>query len=339
MSYPGTPQGGGSPWQRPDGPSWAQPDPQQSWVQPDAQPWAQPGPQSYQQWYGEAPSLDGAGAPEPPSRKWRVIALTALSVVVLVATGALLWGLGGTDSETTGAVASTTGAVASTTGAGVSSTPQATTSEPLFPSTSVSVPPRGSNACLGKAAPNTPTGWQTVEAKRGLSYDVPGNWEVSSCGTLIGWEKKCPDGPFGYCPIRTMSGAASLDNPKCAKSSLAVSGVPGSSDISDINQSVNAEATKVADIYTSEDGQLPAVSLSSPKSLTVSGRPAVQVIATVTGIKADACTGPSALHSMVATTVPGQDGTVLFVISLEQGIDGAPDAGVIDRMVASLRTT
>ncbi len=168
---------------------------------------------------------------------------------------------------------------------------------------------------------------------------MPGNWEVSSCGTLIGWEKKCPDGPFGYCPIRTMSGAASLDNPKCAKSSLAVSGVPGSSDISDINQSVNAEATKVADIYTSEDGQLPAVSLSSPKSLTVSGRPAVQVIATVTGIKADACTGPSALHSMVATTVPGQDGTVLFVISLEQGIDGAPDAGVIDRMVASLRTT
>lgn len=50
------------------------------------------------------------------------------------------------------------------------------------------------------------------------------------------------------------------------------------------------------------------------------------MIATVTGIKADACTGPSALHSMVATTVPGQDGTVLFVISLEQGIDGAPDS-------------
>ncbi|TDH57400.1 hypothetical protein E2F47_02910 [Mycobacterium eburneum] len=172
---------------------------------------------------------------------------------------------------------------------------------------------------------------------RHLAYDVPPEWKVLSCTTLVGWEKPCPDGPFGYCPIRTMSGAAELAGAECPKDSRALTGEPGNGSVSDINQSVRSEAQLVKDIYTSRSGHVPTVSLGQPRQLTVGGAPAVQLVATVTDIESDLCTGSSALHSMVATTVPGQDGTVLFVISLQQGYPGAPDPGLIDQLVATLR--
>ena len=97
------------------------------------------------------------------------------------------------------------------------------------------------------------------------------------------------------------------------------------------------EAQLVADIYTSKSGVVPQVSLSQPRPLTVAGAPAVEIVATVTGIETDDCTGARALHAMIATTVAGQPGSVLFVVSMEQDYPGAPDAGVIDQMVATLR--
>ncbi|BBZ00119.1 hypothetical protein [Mycolicibacterium fallax] len=310
------------------------------------QPWsgAQPGGGQQDPFfpaYGEAPALDsyatpgGPGGPPPGgTSRGLVIGLTAGAVVaVLLVVGAVLWGFGrGGDSSNEAATATTTKAV-------VTGNPAPSTTEPAFPSTSVDIPKPTGDTCTGTAAPTTPTGWQTVAAKRGLSYDVPPEWQVLSCGTMVGWEKKCPDGPFGTCPIRVMSGASELVSPTCSDSSVAVAGVPGFSDVSDITEAVNAESDNVVDIYTSDDGQVPTVSLSPPKNLTVGGQAAVQVVATVTGIKADECTGPSALHSMVATTVPGQPGTVLFVISMDQGIDGAAGPEVIDQMVASLRSS
>ena len=43
------------------------------------------------------------------------------------------------------------------------------------------------------------------------------------------------------------------------------------------------------------------------------------------------------MHSMVATTVPGQKGSVMFVISLPQGAPGSVDPKVADQMVSTLR--
>ncbi|GAS89029.1 hypothetical protein [Mycolicibacterium brisbanense] len=40
---------------------------------------------------------------------------------------------------------------------------------------------------------------------------------------------------------------------------------------------------------------------------------------------------------MVATKVPGQPGSVMFVVSLEQGYPGAPDPGLVDQLVGTLR--
>jgi hypothetical protein len=100
---------------------------------------------------------------------------------------------------------------------------------------------------------------------------------------------------------------------------------------------VRDEATLVDAIYTSDSGHKPSVSLSPPRSFTVGGTPAVQIVATVTDIETNACTGSSALHSMLATTVPGIEGTVVFVVSLQQAYPGAPDRGVLERMVITLR--
>ena len=223
-------------------------------------------------------------------------------------------------------------------------TSQASSSSQTTPSTSPGgqttsdAPTSGDDTCPSATpAPTTPAGWKTVAGKRGLAYDVPPTWTVDSCGTLVGWEKKCDDGPFGYCPIRTMSGASSLESPRCPNSSPAIAGLPGAADTTDITTAVRDEASLVRDIYTSDSGVVPTVRLGEPRRFTVSGRPAVQVVASVSGVETSPCQGATALHSMVATTVPGQSGTVLFVISLPQGVPGAVNPSDGDRMVDSLR--
>jgi hypothetical protein len=118
---------------------------------------------------------------------------------------------------------------------------------------------------------------------------------------------------------------------------LVLTGVPGAKSVTDINEAVRNESSLVSDIYTSDSGVVPSVALSEPRHLTVAGAPAVEVIATVTGIAAGNCTAPKALHAMVATTVPGQPGTVLFIVAMDQDIAGAPDPSAIDQMVGSLR--
>ena len=48
----------------------------------------------------------------------------------------------------------------------------------------------------------------------------------------------------------------------------------------------------------------------------------------------DACNGSSALHSIVVTTVPNVEGSVVFVISLRQGATATPKPDVINKIVA-----
>lgn len=286
--------------------------------------------------YGAPPPL-GGGHPQggPPKRdnvQW-IIATVAAVVVVAVVVGGLLWKLNG-GNETPQAATATT----STTTA---PKPTPTTTPTAAPAPAPSTPTASCNGHSAGPAAATPAGWKTVVSPRGLAYDVPSDWEVLKCDSLIGWEKKCPvgpDSPFGTCPIRTMSGAANLPNPACPdKSSLAISGAPGAKNTPDINQAVNNETGTVKDIYTSDSGVVPTVDLGPARQFTVGGAPAAEVIATVTGIETDKCTAPKVLHVMVATTVPGQPGSVMFVLALPQDYPGALDAGIVDQMVGSLR--
>ena len=279
----------------------------------------------------------GPPLPPPPpgggSGRSLIILTVVLTVLlaVIAAVGVVAYQQFGPGGDTSTAAATTTSSPA-----GPSDTrPSAAQSSSVDPSS----PESGdSEQCpTPSAGPATPTGWKSVTGKRGLAYDVPPSWTVKPCGTVIGWEKKCTDGPFGFCPIRTMSGAATLESTACPKSTLADAGLPGASDTSDIMQAVRDESALVADIYTSDSGRVPRVQLSAPRRFTVGGAEAVQVVASVTGVETSPCQGPTALHSMVATTVPGQPGSVMFVIALPQGMAGAVAPSIGDQMVATLR--
>lgn len=286
--------------------------------------------------YGQPPQFPGGpartppGPPFPPPRRDRTqwwIAGSAAAVVVVLLLGVLVYKLS-SDSGSTTAQSPTSATVSAPTPG--SATPPSTSSQ--------AAPQRA--VCKGQSAgpgPNTPAGWSTVVSPRGLVYDVPADWKVNECTTLIGWETKCPDGPFGTCPLRTMSGSAESADSSCKAQNFAMTGVPGAKDIPDIHQAANREASLATAIWTSDSGAAPTVSQSQEKSLTVGGSPAVEVVATVTNITTSGCGATRAVHVVVATTVPGQPGTVLFVASLEQGIAGAPGPEVADQLVASLR--
>lgn len=282
--------------------------------------------------YGEAPPADGP-PPERKNTRWIIGTIAAVLLVALLV-GILLWRLnyGGDKNDTNHTADSTTTSSVS------KAAPSTTKSAP--PSAAPGAPPKAAPAgCDGRTAPpspQTPAGWSTVTTPRGLAYDVPADWTVEECGTTVGWERPCPDGPFGYCPVRLLKGAATLPSRACPKSSSAMTGTTVITDLPDVNESAALEAKFATKIFTSDKGAVPSVSLGAPRSLTVSGAPATQVVATVTGIQ-DNCAGSSALYSVVSTTVPGQSGTVNFIIDLEQGADGATDPGVIDQIVGTLR--
>jgi hypothetical protein len=257
------------------------------------------------------------GGPPPGKRTWLWISL-ALAALLIVVSAGLVW---------------TVRTMTSRTSAPTDTSTIAAPPPPFF-----APPPMSAPICPpAVAGPLTPTGWQPVSSPVGLAYDVPADWTVSDCSTMLGWEKYCPDGPFGTCPVEVLSGTAQLDVPLCPKDWRAVSGLDSQYDTDDIGREARAKSSLVEDIYTSESGRRPTVSPSQPRTLIVDGTPAVELLATVTDIEHDECHGPSALHSVVATTVPGAKGVVVFVVSIGQGYPGAPDPGLIDQIIGTLR--
>ncbi len=275
----------------------------------------------------DAPSGGGGGG--GGAVRWLAIISAVVLAVVLVA-GLGWWGMH-RSARTESAQETTTANEAPTV-----SHPNVTT-PPRRTQPSTEPAPADCAGVPRQPGPATPADWQPVAAASRMGYDVPPNWSVLSCSTLVGWEKPCPDGPFGTCVVRAMKGAAELAEPACEHGSRATSGLAGNADTTDLNAALDSESKLVADIYTSKSGHVPTVALGPVRELKVGDTPALQMVATVTDIEAGACTAPSALHSMVVTTAPGQRGTVVFLISMEQDYPGAPDPGLIDQMVGTLR--
>jgi hypothetical protein len=257
-------------------------------------------------------------SPPPGNRKWLWVALTLAALLVLVVIGAgLAW-----TAQTISSRTSTT----------------TDTSTNAAPPTMFAPPPMSPPLCPpAVAGPLTPAGWQPVSSPVGLAYDVPADWKVNDCSTMLGWEKYCAGGPFGTCPIEVLNGSAELSDPLCPTGWRAVAGLDRRTDSKDIGREARAKSSLVGDIYTSESGRKPTVSLGDPRTMTIDGAPAVEVLATVTHIEQDECHGPGALHSVVATSGPGGEGVVVLVVSIGQGYAGAPDAGLIDQVIGTLR--
>lgn len=313
---------------------WSVSTPPPPWNPGDRQPWGDPRPRPHPRLaagWGTPPPPPGypysgpawpqpsgnAPTPPPPPQDlsprrtglWVTAAVAVAVAAVLVVAFTVV--SGGSPSSSTASIPTS------------GSTPAPATTDEAKPE----------NHCEGAVAtagPASPPGWQHVISARGLVYDVPPDWTVESCGTLIGWESAdCPD---AACPSRTMSGAAT--SPPIGECVMAMSGVPGARDHDDIHDAVDAETRLVTGIYTTEDGVTPRVELDSPRDFTIDGRPAVEVIATITGRGQGSCGSHDAKHVMVATTVDGQPGSVMFVLAV---YGEATPADLIDQMVGSLR--
>jgi hypothetical protein len=276
--------------------------------------------------YVERTTVDYPDDPPPPGgpprggrRLWWVAA--AVAAVVVLGVGALL------------AVDARRSPTSDTTVATVSAPPI----PPALPPPSTPPPPPPCKPAL--PGTQTPAGWKPVSSNVGLTYDVPPEWTVEGCGVRLGWEKVCKGGLFDACPIEILRAAAQLESATCPDNWLAVSGLDSPNNPRDLNRAVRDKAALVRDIYTSTSGQVPEVTLTDPRGLILDATPALQILATVTGIEAGGCGASAAVHSVVAINVPGQDGAVVFVVSLYQGIPGAPNPRLIDDLVATLRHT
>ena len=170
----------------------------------------------------------------------------------------------------------------------------------------------------------TTMGWPTPFRRIG---------HVAACGVRMGWAKPCPE---GQCVIRELGAVSSIANPSCEKQNLAMAGVTQSKN-PDIRAALDEEATTVPTIYT-RSGKAPKVELGPVREFTIGTHPAVQMVATVTDIATDACTGSTAFHSMVVTTVPKVEGSVVFLISLREGANVSPKPEVINSIVKTLKS-
>ncbi|WEO98739.1 hypothetical protein A6P39_034480 [Streptomyces sp. FXJ1.172] len=232
------------------------PNPQQNpYQQPGYQqpnPYQQPGYQQYPQGgqYGQQPQWGQSQPPTVPvptppqggGGRTKLVAIIAASAVVVAAgvTGYLVLGKGGGKDDTAGK------------GGGQSQSPSAQPS----PSPSVTDDPRGTNT-----EKPTIAGWKVVvNAKWGVAYDVPADWEVQSPGVAVGFDfpKSEPDKGI------TMSGLAEYKSSWCTSDDdhdgrtedtpLGVTGAKGASGAKNTDQiAINTPAWWVYGGYTQPD--------------------------------------------------------------------------------------
>ncbi|SEH91644.1 hypothetical protein SAMN04489835_5657 [Mycolicibacterium rutilum] len=271
------------------------------------------------------PGHDYPGYHPGPQRRtpWLWIAL-AVAVVIIVVLSAVLIAQSKDDAPTAAPPAA----------------PAPSSAIQPGPSDSIQ-PPQSTNAgpsmtCDGYTASVDETsqpGWHATINRYGLAYAAPPDWTVAACGVRTGWAQPCPQ---GQCVIRELGAVATVPNPACTKQNLAIAGVTGSKN-PDIRAALDEEMQTVAPIYT-RDQKTPNIEYAPIREFAIGPHAAVQTVATVTGIATSECTGPSAFHSIVVTTVPNVEGSVVFVISLREGSTASPNSNIINEMVDTLRS-
>ncbi|AMO60353.1 Uncharacterised protein [Mycolicibacterium phlei] len=269
------------------------------------------------------PTPPGPPIYEYPRRRYGLWIALAVAVVIIVVLAVLLVTQRGGDQSP--AAQQTTASAPATTVA-----PLPTGAAPPAPPQSASMTCEGYTASVDESSQ---PGWHAAINRLGLAYAAPPDWTVAVCGTRTGWVQPCPE---GQCVIRELGAVSTVANPTCPKQNLGIAGVTRSAN-PDIRAALDEEMQTVSPIYT-RDGNAPNVEFAPIREFQIGPHPAVQVVATVRDIQTTECAGPGAYHSIVVTTVPGVEGSVVFVISLREGATVTPNANVINEMVATLKS-
>ncbi|MGW4245137.1 hypothetical protein [Nocardia sp. NPDC004722] len=192
------------------------------------------------------------------------------------------------------------------------------------PTTTTTVAPKPTIAAL------TP-GWQTAySTTRNAVYDVPTDWTVPTPSTIIGFES-------GNQRV-VMSGAAELSPKSCdGHHSKAMAGVTGSK-LADAASAARDVATNWATVGgLNDDRPNSTYTLSSVETLTIQGKPAAHITATMANPGPNDCSHPATtiVHTLAVPANSGQ--FVVMVVFADKDVDGAVTADTISKMYTTLR--
>lgn len=174
-------------------------------------------------------------------------------------------------------------------------------------------------------------GWQTAYSiSRNAAYDVPADWNVRTPTTIVGFE----DGGNRV----VMSGASNFREKACGDySPRAIAGVTGSR-LGIPADAARAVADNWAKVAASDEGKVAGqISLSGAEELTIQGRPAAHVTATIANAAPYDCknTASAVLHAVAIAANNGQ--SVVMVIYADQDVSDAATADTMRQMFMTLR--
>ncbi|WP_327141135.1 hypothetical protein [Nocardia sp. NBC_01327] len=179
--------------------------------------------------------------------------------------------------------------------------------------------------------PAVTPGWQTAySVSRNAAYDAPADWKVPTPTTIVGFE--------GSGLRAVMSGASTFNEKACGDyGPRAIAGVTGSK-IADLAGAARDVADTWSKAATADNGDSnPQITLSSAETLTIQGRAAAHVTATITNQGAVDCkhTPSGVVHAIALTDNVGQ--AVVMVIYADQGVSDAATADTMRQMYTTVR--
>lgn len=182
-------------------------------------------------------------------------------------------------------------------------------------------------------APQIP-GWQAaVSTDRNAAFDLPPTWYVEGPGWVYGYRIKQINMQIAF------SGGAQYRHATCpsdhsTNSNSAIAGVGGSA-ITDLAAAATDSARLWAwGMFSDDNAPLAQVTLTDPVPMTVAGKPAMAVTATVP--KTYCADGRSGVLHAIA--LPGnRNQPVVLVVGAEQGIPDAASDADMQKMLTSVR--
>ena len=213
----------------------------------------------------------------------------------------------------------------------------------------VAVPPVASDTAVATTPPTLPSGFPSMErpppkievpdgqpqpiaTKFGLTYDVPADWRNSSTG-VVRWttgDKSVTYGAigdygYGHCP-------------ETDGSTLADTGMTGRNGV-DIHTAA-LEAARGAEIIfgDSQGASTPALTYSPPIEFSIDDKPAVRYTVRADNIhRRHDCDPTQAIFDVVATAGYATAAVAVFMVELDQNIEGALDHSLADSIISTIR--
>ncbi len=175
---------------------------------------------------------------------------------------------------------------------------------------------------------------QPIATKFGLTYDVPADWRNFSTG-IDSWTTNGQSVTYG-----AVADFGYKHCPETDGSTLADSGMTGRNGV-DIHTAA-LDAARGAEIIFGDSAEFtaPELAYSDPIEFDIDGEQAVRYTVQAAGIRQrHECDPADATFDIVATTGFATAPIAVFMIQLDQNLDGSLDHSVADEVISTIRRT